>query len=83
MANANYGFLRRQGWETDRGRILVIYGVPDQIEDYPFALETYPSQVWHYYRKGRYRKFIFIDDNHDGDYRLQYPYDGLGINPDF
>lgn len=83
LANANYGFLRRQGWETDRGRVLVRYGEPDQIEDYPFALETYPSQVWHYYRKGRYRKFIFVDDSHDGDYRLQYPYDGIGSNPDF
>jgi len=83
LANANYGFLRRQGWETDRGRVLVRYGIPDQIEDYPFALEAYPSQVWHYYRKGRYRKFIFVDDSHDGDYRLQYPYDGIGTDPDF
>ncbi len=80
LANANYGYLRRQGWETDRGRILVRYGIPDQIEDYPFALDAYPSQIWHYYRKGRYRRFIFVDDSHDGDYRLQYPYDGLGIN---
>ena len=83
LANANFGYLRRQGWETHRGQVLIKYGEPDQIEDYPFALETYPSQVWHYYRKGRYRKFIFVDDGHDGDYRLQFPYDGIGTDPDF
>ncbi len=83
LANANFGFLRRQGWETHRGQVLIKYGEPDQIEDYPFSLETYPLQIWHYYRKGRYRKFIFVDDGHDGDYRLQFPYDGIGTDPDF
>lgn len=83
LANANYGYLRRLGWETDRGRVLIRYGIPDQIEDFPFALETYPSQIWHYYRKGRYRKFIFVDDSHDGDYRLQFPYDGIGSDPGY
>jgi len=82
-ANNNFGFLGRAGWETDRGRVLVRYGAPDQIEDYPFSLSSFPYQEWHYYKGGRYRKFTFVDDNHDGDYRLVYPYDGLWQKPDF
>ncbi len=82
-ANKNFGFLGRAGWETDRGRVLVRYGAPDQVEDFPFSLNSNPYQEWHYYKGGRYRKFTFVDDNHDGDYRLVYPYDGLWQTPDF
>ncbi|MGH8016129.1 MAG: GWxTD domain-containing protein, partial [Candidatus Zixiibacteriota bacterium] len=85
FANENFGYLGRPGWETDRGRVLVRYGVPDQVDDYPFSLDSYPYQEWYYYKLigGRYRKFTFVDDNHDGDYRLVYPYDGLWQKPDF
>ncbi len=82
-ANENFGYLGRAGWETDRGRVLVRYGVPDQIDDFPFSLSSYPYQEWHYYKGGRYRKFTFVDDNHDGDYRLVYPFDGLWQTPEF
>ena len=36
-----------------------------------------PYQIWYYYSSGRYRKFLFVDENQDGDYRLQFPYDGI------
>lgn len=78
LANDNFSYLSRPGWKTDRGKVLIRYGYPDQIEDFPFSLDTFPYQEWHYYRGGRYRRFTFVDDNHDGDYRLIYPYDGLG-----
>lgn len=83
VANENFGYLTRPGWETDRGRVLVRYGVPNQIEDFPFSLGSYPYQEWHYYTAIRYRTFTFVDDNHDGDYRLVYPYDGLWLKPEF
>ena len=71
------------GWRTDRGRIYVKHGEPDEIDDYPFAPNSHPYQEWHYYHGGRYRKFTFLDENEDGDYRLIYPYDGLNLTPDF
>jgi GWxTD domain-containing protein len=83
IANENFGFLSRPGWDTDRGRVLVRYGVPNEIEDFPFSMGTYPYQEWHYYNALRYRTFTFVDDNHDGDYRLVYPYDGLWQKPEF
>lgn len=83
VANRNFTHMRRSGWKTARGRIYIIYGEPDQIDDVSMAANSYPYQRWHYYTKGRYRQFTFVDVNDDGDYELQYPFDGLGRRPDF
>ncbi|MCK4462311.1 MAG: GWxTD domain-containing protein, partial [candidate division Zixibacteria bacterium] len=83
FVNRAYSFMRQQGWRTDRGRIYIKHGEPDEIDDYPFAPNSHPYQEWHYYRDGRYRRFTFVDENEDGDYRLVYPYDGLYMRPDF
>ena len=83
IANENFGVMRRPGWKTDRGRIFIEFGPPDHLVDVPFSPESRPYQVWHYTSIGPYRRFLFIDENSDGDYRLQYPYDGLNQRPDF
>lgn len=83
IANDNFSFLYSNGWKTDRGRIYIVFGEPDQIDDYPIVSGSHPYQEWHYYRYTRYRKFVFMDINEDGDYRLTYPYDGLFQRPDF
>ena len=75
--------MGREGWRSDRGRIYIQYGEPDQIDDYPVAAGGRPYQLWHYYSHGAYRKFTFVDEYEDGDYRLQFPYDGLNQRPDF
>jgi GWxTD domain-containing protein len=82
-ANKQFSHLRREGWRTDRGRIYIQYGEPDQIDDVPMSLDAPPYQIWHYYQQGTYRRFTFLDRNEDGDYRLQFPYDGTGKTPDF
>lgn len=83
VSNKNFGYMRTAGWRTDRGRIYIVFGEPDQIDDYPLVIETRPYQEWHYYHGGRYRRFMFVDESEDGDYRLRYPYDGLDIRPEF
>lgn len=83
LANRSFMFMRQPGWRTDRGRVYVKHGEPDEIDDYPFAPNSHPYQEWHYYDGGRYRKFTFVDENEDGDYRLTFPYDGLNLMPDF
>jgi GWxTD domain-containing protein len=82
IANQNFTHMYRQGWRTDRGRVYIMYGEPDQVDDYPVVPDRHPYQEWHYYRGTKYRKFIFVDVNEDGDYRLEYPYDGLYQQPD-
>ncbi len=83
VANRVFDHLYYEGWRSDRGRVFIIFGEPDQIDDYPFSPNSRPYQKWHYYRRGQYRKFTFVDENEDGDYRLIYPYDGLYQRPDF
>lgn len=83
IANDRFPFLQQQGWRTDRGKVFIRFGEPDKVDDYPYSVNTYPYQVWHYYRNGHYRRFTFTDEIGDGDYRLAYPYDGLNERPDF
>jgi GWxTD domain-containing protein len=52
IAYANEHFLERgPGWKTDRGRIYITYGPPDEIDNRragPTASDTYPVQQWRY-----------------------------------
>ncbi len=83
VANREFAYMRLPGWRTDRGRIFIKHGPPDQIDDYPMQLDGYPYQEWHYHSSGVYKRFTFVDENGDGEYRLVYPYDGLHLRPDF
>jgi GWxTD domain-containing protein len=83
VANRTFSFMRQQGWQTDRGVVYIKHGQPDEIDDAPMSMDSYPYQEWHYHRGGIYRKFTFVDRNGDGDFRLTYPYDGLNLRPDF
>jgi GWxTD domain-containing protein len=71
------------GWKTDRGRIYIIYGPPDEIEDHSSGgkyvtpdgttTTTYPFQQWRY----RYIEAIgnnviieFVDTSRNGEYHM-------------
>lgn len=60
----------KEGWKTDRGRILLIYGEPDDIERSPFSSETKPYQIWHYYSVQGGVDFVFVDKRNFGDLEL-------------
>jgi GWxTD domain-containing protein len=83
IANRRFSIMRREGWQTDRGRIFIQFGEPDEIDDHPYSPSEHPYQIWHYYMSGPYRRFTFVDEKEDGDYRLIFPYDGLYQTPDF
>ncbi len=69
IALANRKFSgQRPGWQTDRGHIVVLFGEPDFIER---RSGTQPYEIWHYRRLGR--RFIFIDQTGQGDYKLLEP----------
>ena len=40
----------KQGWETDRGRIYIKFGEPDEISVDNLPLGRYPAQKWQYYQ---------------------------------
>ncbi len=78
QADRRFSVMRRNGWRTDRGMILIMYGEPDQIEDYPFEPNNRAYQIWSYYHvDSKPREFLFIDEWGNNDFILQYPYDGI------
>jgi GWxTD domain-containing protein len=57
------------GWRTDRGRIYVKFGEPDEVLRRPQSGSTKPYEAWKYTR-GRPRKFVFYDETGLGNYAL-------------
>ena len=73
------------GWRTDRGRIYITFGPPDEIEDHPSGglydrpmeegggtTSTYPFQIWRYrYIEGIGTDILieFVDPSMTGEYR--------------
>lgn len=56
------------GWRTDRGRMYIVYGPPDEIESHPGKAE-----LWLYRNipgLGTNVTLTFIDKSGEGDYRL-------------
>ena len=74
------------GWRTDRGRIYIAYGPPDEIESHPSGgqyrrpgeagggfTSAYPFEIWRYRRIegiGRDILLKFVDPTMTGEYRL-------------
>jgi GWxTD domain-containing protein len=63
------------GWKTDRGRIYVKNGSPDEQLDRIQAGRSVPYQVWRY-RRGKDRYYVFADrSNGVGIYQLVHSND--------
>jgi GWxTD domain-containing protein len=74
------------GWRTDRGRIYIMYGKPDEIESHPSGgkydrpiqegggtITTFPFEIWRYaYIEGIGRDVLleFVDTNGTAEFRL-------------
>ena len=61
----------REGWDTDRGRIYILYGEPTDIERHPFDSNARPYEIWFYASNAK--RFIFVDYTGFGDYTLVGP----------
>jgi len=70
LVNQNYSTLGKDGWRTDRGRVYILYGEPDQIVRVPGEAGSKPHQVWHYYSIERGVEFVFVDRLGNADYQL-------------
>ncbi len=73
-----------QGWRSDRAKIYVKYGQPDEIQYRPYELYAPPKdpmnpitifydsyEIWHYYKMNR--RFVFGDRYGLGQYILLNP----------
>ncbi|HHM02171.1 MAG TPA: GWxTD domain-containing protein [Caldithrix abyssi] len=71
-ANQHFSGFGEKGWLSDRGRILIKFGYPDDIERHPFELNSNPYEIWRYYNIRKI--FLFEDYTGFGDYRLNPAY---------
>jgi len=68
-----FGTRIKKGYQTDRGRIFLKYGAPNTVHDQRNEPNSYPYQIWHYYKIGKFndKRFVFIDkDLVTNDYEL-------------
>lgn len=73
IVNAKYSTKVKRGYDTDRGRVYLEYGSPDEIVDKSFEASSglnegwgqVPYQIWHYYKLKNQanRKFVFGNPN--------------------
>lgn len=66
---------KMKGYFTDRGRVYLQYGPPDSQQQVPNEPDTYPYEVWQYYRlkdpaTGQFqtnKRFVFWNKEMDGN----------------
>lgn len=73
---AEAGRGSRPGWKTDRGRIWVRHGEPDEIKRWRQLEKAPPVEVWRY-TQNRLRYYIFADRTNYGLYSLMRSDDRL------
>ena len=59
----------KKGWQTDRGRIYIKLGSPDEIIEEAFQIGKYPVIIWNY--QSLNKQYIFYDIKGFGDYELK------------
>jgi GWxTD domain-containing protein len=64
-----FGTRIYHGFETDRGRVYLEYGPPNDSYKNEHEPSAYPYEIWSYYRAGdqRNKKFVFYNPNLAGN----------------
>jgi len=68
FADRRFSWSRFAGWRSDRGRIYMLHGDPDEVERQDGDLEHPAWERWSYHESGR--DFLFVDRQGFGDYQL-------------
>lgn len=58
----------RPGWQTDRGKIYIVYGPPSEVRRRSVDIDSNPYEFWYYDQIDR--RFVFLDKSGLGAYRL-------------
>jgi GWxTD domain-containing protein len=78
-ANHYYGRSSlKPGWQTDRGRIYIILGEPNDIQRFEGKTQTYPAEIWFYQGKTDLGlppgfNLVFFQEGGIGEYRFYSP----------
>jgi GWxTD domain-containing protein len=69
-ADVRFRVMATDGWRTDRGRVSILYGEPDEIERQPSSQGSKPYEIWHFYQIENGVMFAFVDRSGFNDYIL-------------
>lgn len=67
-ANEHLQNYSRAGWKTDRGRVYIVYGPPDDVERFVNNALSYAYEIWHYDRIEGGVIFVFVQLQSIGEY---------------
>lgn len=59
-ANDHYKAAHLEGWRTDRGRIMLIHGPPNDVERFPSSNTNYPYTIWRYNKIKTQSNVMFV-----------------------
>lgn len=69
-ADEHFSSMYKKGYKSDRGRVYVIYGEPDQIDRYPSGQDKKPYETWTYNSIEGGVIFVFADLSGFSEYEL-------------
>ncbi len=68
--NNKFGSFNKKGYKTDRGRVYLMLGEPDQVDMFPNETDKKPYEVWYYNTIEGGVLFVFGDLTGYNDYEL-------------
>jgi len=75
FVNRNFSTQIKKGYETDRGRIYLKYGKPNNIIKREHPVDSYPYEMWHYNstpKKGNVKLVFYNSSMVKNDFVLVY-----------
>ncbi|MBN1397340.1 MAG: GWxTD domain-containing protein [Bacteroidetes bacterium] len=70
VVNERFYTSSKKGWQTDRGRVYIRYGKPDETQRYPNMQDKKSYEIWSYRQLENGVEFVFIDQTGFNDYFL-------------
>ena len=67
----SFASVFREGWRTDRGRVYIKFGRPDEIERMPIQVDMLPYEIWTFNAQGT-ETFVFVDSDGTGNFTQYY-----------
>jgi GWxTD domain-containing protein len=68
--NSHFAAFKKEGWQTDRGRVYILYGPPSYINRNPSTEGLRPYETWDYNELQGGVVFVFADFSGFKDYQL-------------
>jgi len=68
--NAAFALGSKEGYRTDRGRVYITYGPPDDIDRHPSEVDSRPYEIWSFNAIQGGVTFVFVQRTPGGDHEL-------------